>query len=107
MSAPCPTCGLCRPVGLVAFIQKMVAAYYHVTPEEMLSDRRSRTIAYPRQVAMYLSREMTTKSLPAIGRCFGRDHTTVLHGIAAVEGRIAMDRTVAADIVALRERLAA
>ncbi|MDQ6954030.1 MAG: chromosomal replication initiator protein DnaA [Mariprofundaceae bacterium] len=61
-------------------IQKKVAEYYGIAPKEMKSSRRSRNIAFPRQVAMYASKELTPSSLPEIGEAFGgRDHTTVLY----------------------------
>ncbi len=102
----CPHCGVPRPIGSIAFIQTLVAAYYRVPLAEMTSDRRSRCVAHPRQVAMYLAREMTPQSLPAIGRSFGhRDHTTVMWAISAVESRMVGDRNLTADVAALRERL--
>jgi chromosomal replication initiator protein len=61
-------------------IQRVVAEYYKIKMADMLSKRRSRTIARPRQMAMFLAKEMTNHSLPEIGDAFGgRDHTTVLH----------------------------
>jgi chromosomal replication initiation ATPase DnaA len=69
-------------------IQLEVADYYGLKPIEMISQRRGRSVAWPRQVAMYLCRQLTPHSLPSIGRHFGgRDHTTVLHAIRAVESR--------------------
>lgn len=64
----------------IDFIQQVVAAYFDINESDMKSKKRSRSIAYPRQIAMYLSRELTNYSLPDIGGFFGgRDHTTVLH----------------------------
>ena len=61
-------------------IQNTVAGYFNMRVADMKSKKRSRTIAYPRQLAMFLSRELTDHSLPEIGESFGgRDHTTVLH----------------------------
>jgi hypothetical protein len=106
----CAACGApfkANP-GLVSHIQATVAAYYKVQPSSMVSQRRSREIAYPRQVAMYLAAELTPKSLPAIGRYFGgRDHTTVMHAIRAVRERMENDAELALDVEALRERLEA
>jgi chromosomal replication initiator protein len=69
-------------------IQMEVADYYGLRPIEMVSQRRGRSVAWPRQVAMYLCRELTPHSLPSIGKHFGgRDHTTVIHAIRAVESR--------------------
>ncbi len=63
-------------------IQRKVAEYYNLRMGDMLSARRSRTIARPRQIAMYISKQLTTRSLPEIGRRFGgRDHTTVMHAV--------------------------
>lgn len=66
-------------------IQRKVAERYNIRLNEMMSKRRERSVARPRQIAMYLAKHLTTKSLPDIGRAFNRDHTTVLHGIKAVE----------------------
>lgn len=66
-------------------IQRKVAERYNIRLSEMMSKRRERSVARPRQIAMFLAKNLTTKSLPDIGRAFNRDHTTVLHGIKAVE----------------------
>lgn len=93
---------------LIAGIQQFVASYYNIDPREMVSNRRSREVTHPRQVAMFLSREFTPKSLPDIGRRFGnRDHTTVMHALRAVAERASRDVAVRNDIEALREALAA
>ena len=74
-------------------IQKLVVNYYNLPMSDFLSSRRSRHIARPRQVAMYLSKKLTTKSLPDIGRKFtGRDHTTVIHAIKKVEELMVADK---------------
>ena len=66
-------------------IQNKVSNYYNITLAEMLSQRRSRPLARPRQIAMYLSKKMTTRSLPEIGRRFAnRDHTTVIHAVKTI-----------------------
>lgn len=66
-------------------IKNAVSKYYNLDPRHMESQWRARHIAQPRQVAMYLSRRLTPRSLPQIGRLFGdRDHTTVLHAMKAV-----------------------
>ncbi len=73
-------------------IQKKVADYYAIAPKEMKSSRRSRNIAFPRQVAMFLCKELTRKSLPEIGEAFGgRDHTTVLYACRKIEEQRAGD----------------
>jgi chromosomal replication initiator protein len=88
----------------IAEIQCAVADLYGIRQIEMLSERRHQGVAWPRQVAMYLCREMTTHSLPAIGRMFGgRDHTTIIHGCRKVEARIAADETIAAEVDRARE----
>ena len=67
-------------------IQNKVANYYNIKIDELISSRRIRTFARPRQVAMYLSKKLTTRSLPEIGRKFGgRDHTTVIHAVKKIE----------------------
>lgn len=67
-------------------IQKKVASYFNINIREMTSSKRSKNIAYPRQVAMYASKELTTQSLPEIGNQFGgRDHTTVLHAVRKIK----------------------
>jgi chromosomal replication initiator protein len=76
----------------VADIQAAACAHFSVSLEELLSPTRSVRVAWPRQVAMYLSRELTTESLPSIGRRFGgRDHTTVLHAWRRTSARIVVD----------------
>ena len=66
-------------------IQNVVSNFYNITLNEMLSQRRSRPLARPRQIAMYLAKKMTTRSLPEIGRRFAnRDHTTVIHAVKTI-----------------------
>ena len=92
----------------VARIQGVVASFFGIPSFEMTSARRSRCVARPRQIAMYLSRELTPKSLPDIGRRFGgRDHTTVIHALRRVEELIKSDGEFALEIEMLRSRLAA
>lgn len=84
-------------------IQRIVARHYNVSKTELLSNRRTRTIVKPRQVAMYLSKVMTPRSLPEIGRRFGgRDHTTVLHAVRKIEGLSDNDNTLAQELELLR-----
>ena len=67
-------------------IQKKVSSYYNIKLDDLISSRRIRTFARPRQVAMYLSKKLTTRSLPEIGRKFGgRDHTTVIHAVKKID----------------------
>ena len=76
-------------------IQETVSERFGMTVHELCSAKRSQAIAYPRQVAMYLSRALTDSSLPRIGKEFGgRDHTTVMHANAKIEGMIREDRSV-------------
>ncbi|HBQ38023.1 MAG: hypothetical protein A3I71_06640 [Omnitrophica WOR_2 bacterium RIFCSPLOWO2_02_FULL_63_16] len=76
----------------VDFIQQQVSGYFRISPEELSSARRQRSILYPRQVAMFLCRSLTDASLPEIGRAFGgRDHTTVLHAVEKIGQELAQD----------------
>jgi chromosomal replication initiator protein len=76
-------------------IQALVCERFSVTLDELTGDRRSQAIVYPRQVAMYLSRELTDSSLPKIGKEFGgRDHTTVIHATSKIARLIREDRSV-------------
>lgn len=86
-------------------IQKLVSRYFQLKPLDLISARRSRAIARPRQIAMYLSKRLTTRSLPEIGRKFGgRDHSTVIHAVRKVEQLRDTDRDVDAAVrVLLRE----
>ena len=77
-------------------IQKLVASHYSVSRADILSSRRTATVVKPRQIAMYLSKALTLRSLPEIGRRFGgRDHTTVLHAVRKIEGLSAADSSCA------------
>ncbi|MBO6717812.1 MAG: chromosomal replication initiator protein DnaA [Rhizobiaceae bacterium] len=88
-------------------IQRVVSRHYNVSKTELLSNRRTRTIVKPRQVAMYLSKVMTPRSLPEIGRRFGgRDHTTVLHAVRKIEGLSGSDNTLAQEIELLKRLIA-
>jgi chromosomal replication initiator protein len=76
-------------------IQELVSERFSLSLEELCGDKRSQNIVYPRQVAMYLSRELTDSSLPKIGREFGgRDHTTVIHATSKIARLIREDRSV-------------
>ncbi|HHL43614.1 MAG TPA: chromosomal replication initiator protein DnaA, partial [Hellea balneolensis] len=87
-------------------IQRVIAKYYGVSLDELLSKRRARAIARPRQIAMYLCKNLTTRSLPDIGRRFGgRDHTTVIHAIRRVESLCDEDETLNAEVKSLAEQL--
>ena len=87
--------GEAAPEVTIAGIQQAVSQRFGVTHEELISPRRSQAVAYPRQVAMYLSRELTDASLPKIGKEFGgRDHTTVIHAKDKITKLIREDRSV-------------
>lgn len=89
-------------------IQRKVAEHYNIRLSEMLSARRARAVARPRQVAMYLAKQMTSRSLPEIGRRFGgRDHTTVMHAVRRIEELAADDAGLNEDIDLLRRMLGA
>ncbi|WP_027488689.1 chromosomal replication initiator protein DnaA [Allorhizobium undicola] len=84
-------------------IQRIVARHYNVSRQELVSNRRTRVIVKPRQIAMYLSKTMTPRSFPEIGRRFGgRDHTTVLHAVRKIEELIAGDQKLSQEIELLR-----
>jgi chromosomal replication initiator protein len=87
-------------------IQKKVAEHYNIRLADMHSARRARAVARPRQVAMYLAKQLTARSLPEIGRKFGgRDHTTVMHAVKKVEELRTSDQSFAEDVELLRRML--
>ena len=87
-------------------IQNMVAAHFNLDIQEMLSARRSRSLARPRQIAMYLAKQYTTNSLPDIGRKFSnRDHTTVIHAVKKIEELIKKDNEIRQNIITIKKRL--
>ncbi|WP_425517130.1 chromosomal replication initiator protein DnaA [Paracoccus bogoriensis] len=89
-------------------IQRKVAEHYNIRLADMIGPKRARNVARPRQIAMYLSKQMTSRSLPEIGRRFGgRDHTTIMHGVRKVEELIAEDSSLAEDIAVLKRMLEA
>ena len=90
----------------VDFIQKTVAEHYALKQADLISERRARAVARPRQVAMWLAKQITTRSLPDIGRRFGgRDHTTVLHAVRRIEQLKAEDPVLARDVDMLLRKL--
>ena len=90
----------------IATIQQVVAEFFGIRPEEMRAKRRTKGIAFPRQVAMYLARELTDASLPHIGQEFGgRDHTTVMHACQRVREVLQKDVHLAASLKRLVEML--
>jgi len=87
-------------------IQKRVAEHWNIRLTDMSSARRARAVARPRQVAMYLAKQLTSRSLPEIGRRFGnRDHTTVMHAVSRVTELIERDASFAEDVELLRRML--
>jgi chromosomal replication initiator protein len=87
-------------------IQRVVARQYNVSRSDLLSSRRTANVVRPRQVAMYLAKMLTLRSLPEIGRRFGgRDHTTVLHAVRKIEGLVGNDMTLAEEIEILKRHL--
>jgi chromosomal replication initiator protein len=87
-------------------IQKRVAAHFNIRMSDMHSARRARSVARPRQVAMYLAKQLTSRSLPEIGRKFGgRDHTTVMHAVRKVDELRDHDQGFAEDVELLRRML--
>lgn len=84
-------------------IQRIVARHYNVSRQELVSNRRTRVIVKPRQVAMYLSKTLTPRSFPEIGRRFGgRDHTTVLHAVRKIEELLSSDQKLSQEVELLR-----
>ena len=87
-------------------IQKLVASRYNVSRSDILSERRTAAVVKPRQIAMYLSKILTPRSLPEIGRRFGgRDHTTVLHAVRKIEKAIGADKSLSEEVELLKRML--
>jgi chromosomal replication initiator protein len=87
-------------------IQKLVASHYNVTKADILSARRTANVVRPRQIAMFLAKTLTPRSLPEIGRRFGgRDHTTVLHAVRKIEALVGSDGRLSEEIELLKRML--
>ena len=87
-------------------IQRVVARQYNVSRSDLLSSRRTANVVRPRQVAMYLAKTLTLRSLPEIGRRFGgRDHTTVLHAVRKIEALVAKDVALSEEVELLKRQL--
>jgi chromosomal replication initiator protein len=87
-------------------IQRVVARQYNVSRSDLLSSRRTANVVRPRQVAMYLAKTLTLRSLPEIGRRFGgRDHTTVLHAVRKIEALVAKDIALSEEVELLKRQL--
>lgn len=96
-----------RETPSIADIQRVICQRYNITKNDLLSVCREWRVAHPRQIAMYLCRDLTPKSLPEIGRRFGkRDHSTAHHAYHKVRNKIASDEAFAVEIAKLKERLA-
>ena len=90
----------------VESIQNLVASYFNLNIQELLSPRRSRSLARPRQIAMYLAKQYTTNSLPDIGRKFSnRDHTTVIHAVKKINELIKKDNEIRDSIIEIKKKL--
>ncbi len=90
----------------VETIQNIVSAYFNLNLDQMLSVRRSRSLARPRQIAMYLAKQLTTNSLPEIGRKFSnRDHTTVIHAVKKIEELIKKDNDIKHSVSEIKKKL--
>lgn len=89
-------------------IQRKVAEHYNIRLADMIGPKRARNVARPRQIAMYLSKQLTSRSLPEIGRRFGgRDHTTIMHGVRKIEELLVEDSNMVEDIAVLKRMLEA
>ena len=87
-------------------IQNVVSNYFNISLSEMLSQRRSRPLARPRQIAMFLAKKMTTRSLPEIGRRFAnRDHTTVIHAVKTITRLSEQDDEMKKNIIQIKSLL--
>jgi len=90
----------------VESIQNIVASYFNLNIQELLSPRRSRSLARPRQIAMYLAKQYTTNSLPDIGRKFSnRDHTTVIHAVKKIDELIKKDNEIKESVIEIKKKL--
>ena len=91
---------------MIDFIQNLVASHFNLNIQELLSQRRSRSLARPRQIAMYLAKHHTTNSLPDIGRKFSnRDHTTVIHAVKKIDELIKKDNDIRQSVEELKKKL--
>ena len=90
----------------INIIQDIVANYFNLRIEDLKSQRRTRNISHPRQIAMYLSRKLTEMSLPKIGEEFGgRDHTTVIHAYEKISGNLKIDESLQRTIEDITKKL--
>ena len=90
----------------VEFIQNLVASHFNLNINDLLSPRRPRSLARPRQIAMYLAKQYTTNSLPDIGRKFSnRDHTTVIHAVKKIDELIKKDNEIKQSVIEIKKKL--
>lgn len=89
----------------IGLIQEVVANYYNLTVDDLKSARRTRNVALPRQIAMYLSRSLTSASLPKIGEEFNKDHTTVMHAYSKIEDASKKDPELSTTIDNIKKKL--
>jgi chromosomal replication initiator protein len=90
----------------VEFIQNLVASHFNLNINDLLSPRRPRSLARPRQIAMYLAKQYTTNSLPDIGRKFAnRDHTTVIHAVKKIDELIKKDNEIRQSVIEIKKNL--
>ena len=88
----------------IDIIQKKVSSYYNLLLSDMSSSRRSINIARPRQIAMFLCKELTSHSYPEIGKAFGgKDHTTVIHAVKKIDSMLKIDQKLKKQIFELKE----
>ena len=93
-----------KPEINIEYIQKVVGSYFNITPEDIKSKKRSQNIAFPRQIAMYLSRKLLDMSLPKIGDQFGgKDHSTVIHGCNKITELIESDITIKNTVIEIEK----
>jgi len=87
-------------------IIRVVAEYFALTPNDLKGKKRSQNIVFPRQLAMYIGRELTDYSTTELGQDFGgRDHTTVMHSIGKIKGKIGSDPTLASTIESIKRNI--
>ena len=86
-------------------IQAAVEDFYHVSHSDLVSKKRSRPIAHPRQVAIYLARDLINTTYAEIGKAFNRDHSTIMHSFDLIEKGLNEDRNLREEIEAIREKL--
>ena len=96
-----------KSISVESHIQNLVASHFNLNIQEMLSPRRSRSLARPRQIAMYLAKQYTTNSLPDIGRKFSnRDHTTVIHAVKKIDELIKKDNEIRQNVMQIKKKIA-